>query len=523
MKYDFVIVGSGINSLIAAALLSRKKYKICILERCDWIGGCIKTEEVTLPGFHHDVFSGFHPLFVTSPAYKELADELHENGLEYVNTAKPTAAVLDNGENFILTTSRKKNLENMAVLNKSDADGYERSMSHIEENDALIFGLLGSELWKFSTLKLLLISAWKMGVHSLFSFFGASMDTCRNWLDNDFTSARVKACFAPWILHTGLGPDSPLSGLMGKLICFTLEIAGMPIVKGGSHNLVKALVSIIKKNNGTVLIGQDVKRIITDKGIATGVETQNGDVFYAKNAVICNVTPTQLYGSLLKEADIPSSVVNEAETYHYGNGNMQIHLALDCSPEWYDQELNDVAMIHLTSGINSISKSVNQAQRGLLPDEATVVVAQPTALDPSRAPEGKAILWIQLQELPYNIKGDAAGKIRIPNDGKWDDTIKEAYADRIINRLAVHIPSLKDIIIARHVLSPKDLEQQNINLQQGDPYSGSCNIGQFMLWRPLKSTKNHSTPIKQLYHIGASTHPGPGLAGSSGFQVSQYF
>ena len=66
---DFIIVGSGINSLVAAALLTGQGHSVCVLERNDWIGGCIKTEELTLPGFRHDVFSGFHPLFVTSPAY----------------------------------------------------------------------------------------------------------------------------------------------------------------------------------------------------------------------------------------------------------------------------------------------------------------------------------------------------------------------------------------------------------------------------------------------------------------------
>ncbi|MFC7047904.1 phytoene desaturase family protein [Emcibacter nanhaiensis] len=523
MDQDFIIVGSGINSLVAAALLSRKGHKVTVLERNDWIGGCIRTAEVTLPGFRHDVFSGFHPLFVTSPAYGELAEELHANGLDYVNTDKPTAAILPDGRNFILQMDRGKNVAAMEALGEGQGTAYTRSMGDIEQNTDLIFGLLGAELWKFSTLKLLAKAAWNRGLHGMSSFFGLSLNTCRNWLEADFTSDEIKACFAPWILHTGLDPDSPLSGLMGKLISFTLEVAGMPIVKGGSDNLVKALSAIIESNGGRLLTGQDVKRIIVENGRASGVNCADGTSYRAGKAVICNVTPTQLYGYLLDGEYVPEVTRSEAANYRYGNGDMQIHLALDKMPEWTDPALNDVAMVHLSSGVDSVSRSVNQARRGLLPDCSTVVVAQPTALDPSRAPEGKAILWLQLQELPFLIKGDAAGEIPIPADGLWDEATKDAYADRIIDRLSAHIPGLRDMILARHILSPRDLATQNINLVNGDPYSGACGIEQFMLWRPLKSTKNHETPVKDLYHIGASTHPGPGLAGTSGYLVAQNF
>ena len=136
-------------------------------------------------------------------------------------------------------------------------------------------------------------------------------------------------------------------------------------------------------------------------------------------------------------------------------------------------------------------------------------------------PEGKGLLWIQLQELPRHIKGDAAGEIPIPADGSWTEEVREAYADRIIDRIAEHIPNLKQNIIARCVLSPADLEAININLVGGDPYGGDCSLDQYFLWRPLRALKNHQTPLKNLYHIGASTHPGPGLGGGSGYLVAK--
>jgi phytoene dehydrogenase-like protein len=202
---------------------------------------------------------------------------------------------------------------------------------------------------------------------------------------------------------------------------------------------------------------------------------------------------------------------------------MQIHFALDDTPEWHDPELAEVAMVHLTRGLNGVSRSVNEATRGLLPAEATVVVGQPTAVDPSRAPEDKAIMWIQLQELPSRIRGDAADEIAVPEDGRWTNDIAERYADRIQARIADHVANFDEIVVGRSVFSPADLETLNPNLVGGDPYSGSCTIDQFLAWRPTPGSRNHETGIKNLFQIGASTHPGPGLGGNSGFMVASKF
>jgi len=271
-----------------------------------------------------------------------------------------------------------------------------------------------------------------------------------------------------------------------------------------------------------------VSEIIVENGRATGVRVNannNGAAptsVMARKGVICNVTPGQLYGALLSPEYVPEQITKEVREYRYGRAGMQIHLALDQMPKWIDPLLDSVAMIHLSDGADSVSKAINQSERGLLPDECTVVVGQPTALDPSRAPEGKAILWLQLQELPSHIKGDAAGIIDVPLSGEWTESVREQYADRVIERLCDYIPNLKSSILSRSVLSPVDLEELNINLVGGDPYSGHCGMQQFFAWRPLKSIKNHDTTVKDLYQIGASTHPGPGLGGNSGYMVAKH-
>lgn len=142
-------------------------------------------------------------------------------------------------------------------------------------------------------------------------------------------------------------------------------------------------------------------------------------------------------------------------------------------------------------------------------------------MDPSRCPGGKAILWVQLPEAPRFIKGDAAGELDVPKDGQWNEALREAFADRVDAILSAHIHNFKNTVLARRAYSPADLEKMNINLVGGDPYGGSSSLDQSFLWRPFKGSINHETSIKNLFHIGASTHPGAGLGGGSGFLLGK--
>jgi phytoene dehydrogenase-like protein len=199
---------------------------------------------------------------------------------------------------------------------------------------------------------------------------------------------------------------------------------------------------------------------------------------------------------------------------------MQIHYALSEPPRWDgDERLGRTAIVHLTPGLDGVSRAVNEAERGLLPAEATVVVGQPLTIDPSRAPEGKGLIWIQLQELPWRVRGDAAGELDV-GEGTWTEELRERYADRIQARIARHVPNLESSLLRRVVLSPADLEAANVNLRHGDPYGGSLALDQNLLWRPFARQPGHRTPVEGLYHIGASTHPGPGLGAGSGTLVA---
>jgi phytoene dehydrogenase-like protein len=216
--------------------------------------------------------------------------------------------------------------------------------------------------------------------------------------------------------------------------------------------------------------------------------------------------------------DLPKQM-EAAGRYRYGRGNFQLHYALDRIPEWQSPGLDDVALIHLTDGLDAVSKSANEGERGMLPETPTICVGQPHRLDPSRCPEGKAILWLQIPDGPRVVKGDAAGEIA--TQGEWTEEVRERFADRIEAILSRHIRDFASAKIARRAYSPADLERMNMNLVGGDPYGGACSIDQFFLWRPFKHSKGGETPLKGLVQIGASTHPGPGLGGGSGFLAAK--
>lgn len=518
---DYIIVGSGINALVAASMLARKGRRVLVLERNDEIGGCLRTEELTVPGFRHDVMATTMVLFLTSPAYGALGKDLETRGLEFAHCPLPTGVLRPDGRHVIFSMDRARNVATFEALAKGDGASFAREMDRLGADAPFLFSLLGGALWSFGMLKTVLREAWKRGLRGLAGWFGEALATARAHLESTYRSDDVRALWAPWVLHTGLGPESAYSAQMVKVIGFAIELAGCPIVKGGAQNLLTAFRRLITDHGGEIRTGADVTRILEGPGgRAVGVRLANGEEIRATSGVICSVAPGQLYGSLLKDfqTSMPEEISEGLRTFRHGKGNMQIHYALREPPRWKaGAELGKVALLHLTPGLDGVSRAANEAERGLLPAVPTVCVGQPTSFDPSRAPDGQSILWLQLPEAPRLLKGDAAGEIAVGADGAWTEVIRERYADRVEAILADHIEDFHENVIARRAISPADLERMNINLVGGDPYGGFCGLDQFFLWRPFKSSVNHRTPVPGLYHIGASTHPGPGLGGGSGF------
>lgn len=513
--YDAIFVGSGINSLAGAALLATNGWRVCVLERNDWLGGAIKTVDgLTAPGFTHEVFSSWHPLWTGSPAYAELKPDLDRLGLEYLNTDLPTGVAFPDRSSEFLSTD---GAANAAALGPEWQAQFDEFMAAAE----IAFGVLGTELWSTGGLALGRKAYRQFGRRGLVELAGHSLLSARDWLTGTFEREQAHGLLAPWVLHTGLGPDEAMSGFMTQVIACALQLGGMPVPKGGGIKLVDGLSAIVREAGGELRTEAEVERILVSGGRATAVRLAGGETLSASRAVLACVTPTQLYGRLLSESDALERVRDAAARFRYGRGEMQIHIAMKERPRWQgDERLARTPIVHLTPGLDGVSRAVNEADRGLLPAEATIVLGQPMAVDPSRAPDGSWVIWVQLQELPPRPKGDAAGELE--TTGAWTEELREAYADRIVERIGRHIENLQPATVGRVVLSPADIEAANPNWVGGDIYGGSCSLDQNLVFRPTPASPGHATPVEGLWHIGASTHPGPGLGAGSGYLVAKH-
>ena len=306
MTADYVIVGSGVNALVAAALLGKKGRRVLVLERNDRIGGCIRTEAITAPGFIHDVMATTFVLFITSPAYAALAGDLAARGLEFAHSPSPTGVLLPDGRHLIFSMDRARNVAAFDALAPGDGARFAADMTRLGADAPFLFTLLGGSLWSWDMLRVVAREAWRRGPRGLATFFGEALLPARAWLEQRYRAPLFRDLWAPWVLHTGLGPESAYSGQMAKVIAFALEAAGAPIVKGGAVKFLQAFETLIKDNGGEIRVSADVASILLDgEGSARGVKLADGAEIAATRGVICSVTPNQLYERLLPGAARP--------------------------------------------------------------------------------------------------------------------------------------------------------------------------------------------------------------------------
>jgi phytoene dehydrogenase-like protein len=513
---DAIIVGSGINGLVAAAELAHAGWSVILLERNAEIGGFIATEERTLPGYLHDTFSSWHPLFVSGPAYAALGELLRRHGLEYRNTdGWVTASVADDGRATLAHRDPERTAAEFA--HAEDRSAYLAMLQRLRQNVASIGGLLGSEVRSLALVRHAIGLVRSGGRSGAEWWLRAAVTSGRSYLRREFRGHEVDHLYAPWLLHAGLSPDHAAGGLMTLLFAGNLHGFGLPVVAGGAGRFVAAFRSLLDSLNVRVETGVEVDRVLVAQGRAVGVAA-GGRTFMARHSVLASVTPTALYGRLLPEGAVGSALRAEAAHFRYGRAMLQIHVALSEPLRWRDSRLAEIPLIHLSDGSASTGIACAEAEAGLLPRRPTVVVGRQYLLDPARVPTGGAALWLQLLEVPYAPQGDAAGELDTTHG--WTETLAAGYADRVLDRIARHAPDLRDKIRAIDVLTPDDMRERNPNAVSGDAYGGSAELDQSLLWRPLASWGRHATPVAGLWHIGASTHPGAGLGGVSGHLVA---
>jgi phytoene dehydrogenase-like protein len=518
-QFDVIMIGSGHNALITAAYLTRAGRSVLVLEKNDRPGGFLRTEELTLPGFKHDVYAAAHPLFTTGPAYADLKEDLEARGLRYLNTNLPTGVSMEDGRTAVLPSSFEDLITEAERLAPGDGTALAGMFEQLNPYVNDVFGLFNMDLSSPEAAPIIQRLLHHEGGVGYSPFAASLVSTARNTVSS-LQSPVTRAMLASWVTHLGRTPDEVGSGIWVPLTVMALMGGGMPTPEGGSEKLVHALAQLIKDKGGEILTETKVERIFVENGRAVGVRTSKGKKYRAKQAVVASTTPDQLYLSLLADTEISPPLRAQAKQYRYGRGCVQIHLALSEPPNWHDKRFNRVGQPHLTNGLDGFTLAIAQGAANLLPSNPTFTVDCSTNLDPTRAPVGKAIMRIQVLEVPIRPSGDAANLIDV-GDGTWSHDLTERFTERVLNVVSRHIPNIPSAIIGKYVVTPDTIAKYNPNAGPGDPYGGAHDLGQSYLLRPLPGQPGHQTAIPNVYMLGAATWPGHGINGGSGYIVAQ--
>lgn len=507
---DAIIIGAGHNSLACACHLACQGWTVAVYEQAAEPGGAVKTGAYTLPGFRHDWAAMNLSLFAGSAFHTEHGKELAGHGLAFAPTANPFASVFPDGRwlgisnDVALTTARVRGFSD------TDAEAWTKLTAAFPAEAETIFGLLGSPM-NMRALSSLGWKTWRTkgggGTLDLARFL---MMSPRAWLDETFESNHVKATLAAWGMHLDFAPDIAGGALFPYLEAMAGQAFGMVLGQGGADTTIKAMVNMLKAHGGSVHCNASVTRIEQAAGRATGVALADGSFIRAKRAVIANVAPS----ALLKLTGGTGDVRHEAAMKGFGHapGTMMIHLAMDALPNWNAPDLKRFAYVHIAPSMDQMARTYAQAKAGLLPDEPVIVCGQPTVVDPSRAPDGKHVLWLQVRMAPGVIKGDAKGEIDTTD---WADAATP-FANRALDILELYAPGMRGKILGQHIVTPAMLETDNPNLVGGDQVCGSHHLHQHFINRPARGYADGTTPIRNLYHTGAAVWPGGGTGAGSG-------
>lgn len=516
-EYDAIIIGAGVNSLACAVHLGAKGWRVGLFEQADTPGGAVKTQGLTAPGFRHDWAAMNLSLFAGSGFFKAYGQDLTSRGLEFAPASHCFASVFEDGKWMGVSTGAGETRARIAAFSEADAKAWDRLCAEFPGAAEYVFALLGNPMQMHIQGRLAAKALFRKGFAWTADLVRMLLSSPRKWLSETFESEHVRATMAAWGMHLDFAPDMAGGAVFPYLEAMANQNFGMVIGRGGADTVTRALVSKIEASGGEVHCGKRVARVIRDGGKATGVELADGTTIKAGKAVIANVAPGGLM-SLLDGQSGDAGFDRKMTGFVHAPGTMMIHLALDGLPDWTaSEELRSFAYVHIAPSLEQMARTYQQAVAGLLPDEPVLVVGQPTTIDPSRAPDGKHVLWVQVRMVPGEIRGDAAGKI---SGTDWAQ-VKEIYAERALDIIERHAPGIRQKIIGRAVVSPLDLEADNPNLVGGDQVAGSHHLSQNFLFRPALGHATGKTPVEGLHITGASVWPGAGTGAGAGYMLAQ--
>ena len=462
--YDAVVVGAGPNGLGAAATLANAGRSVLVLEAQDQIGGGTRTVEATLPGFLHDHCSGVHPLGAASPLFREL--DLDAHGLEWVHAEVAAAHPLDDGRAAALYRSVDQTAEGMG----RDARAWRKVVGWVAEHWDAFADVWLSPMLRFPRHPLLLA---RFGPRALLPVTTVAKRA--------FDDEPARAALAGFAAHSILPLDHLLTGAAGIIFNAAGHAVGMPVGRGGSQGIADALASFIRSKGGEIRTGSPVASV---------------DDVPSTRAVLFDLTPRQV---LAIAGDRLSSRDRRAfRRYKYGNGSFKLDYALSEPVPWKADACRDAGTVHVGGTIDDIATSEGEVAAGRHPDRPFVLTSQPTICDPTRAPAGKHVLWAYCH---------------VPAGSTEDMT------DRVEQQLERFAPGFRDVVLARSVTGPADLERHNANMIGGD-IAGGYTGGLQIFFRPRISLDPWRVG-RDVYLCSQSTPPGVGVHGMCGFYAAK--
>lgn len=516
--YDAVVIGAGHNGLAAAIHLTMKGWKVAVVEGNAAPGGAVKTQELTEAGFRHDLCAMNLSMFAGSAFFAAYRDDLTRAGLDLVPAQKCFASVFADGSHLGVGTDLAETLSGIEALSARDAQAWKAMLDGFGRDAPHIFGLLGAPMPSFGTVRTLWKAYRALGLEGLYRLGKLLVATPRDFLDAHYESEKLKAMMAAWGLHLDFAPDVAGGALFPYLESMANQAFGMVIGKGGADTIIRAMVKLLEDKGGKLLLGTAVASVKVEGGRATGVMLADGRSLSASKAVISNVNPKVLFSKLVPDLPATETLRAKLRDFRPGPGAMMIHLSMDGLPDWAAGEaLKTYAYVHIAPDMTMMSRVYAEAMAGLLPGEPALVVGQPTAIDPGRAPDGKHVLWVQVRVLPAQIRGDSLGLIAARD---WDGA-KDAYAERVLDIIERYAPGFRGLVRQKSIYSPLDLERDNPSLIGGDSLSGSHHLDQNFLFRPVAGHSRYRTPVAGLHMCGAGTWPGAGTGAGSGFMLAK--
>jgi phytoene dehydrogenase-like protein len=492
-----VVVGSGPNGLSAAITLAEAGRDVVVLEAEPRPGGAVVTEELTLPGFHHDTFSAVYPAGAASPVFARMGLERH--GLRWVHPRYAMAHVLDGGSAPVLSRDLDETEASLDALRPGDGAAWrafaEPWLDHFEGlRTTMLSGfpplrgparlLAGRGLrGGFELVKLLLLSAAGLG-RDVFGDPGS-----RAWL---YGAA----------MHGDVPPGEAGSGIAAAYLMLLGHRVGWPSPEGGAGRLTDALVGRLRELGGDVRTGARATGLAVRRGRVRGVRLESGEVVEG-GIVVAAVTPRGLLG-LAREA-LPSRYALALERFRYGPSTVKVDWALSGPIPWTAPTAREAGTVHVGGDEEEVLRATAPLPGGRVAERPFLLLGQQTIADPTRAPAGRHTAWAYTHG---------------PQSADWARET-EPMVERIEQRVEHFAPGFRERILARHVLGPAELEGRNANLVGGDVGAGSYALDQ-VVFRPVPSLTPYRTPVRGLYLGSASAFPGGAVHGVPGHAAARF-